>query len=389
MSIRRVGFNPFVNSANFVEAQKRVEAVEKHAGTEDTELKTEEEALESLNAEYRAELEALEAERAEQQAKAESLRTELVLRDGYEKRKEGGPVDLTGGVEEPIPEPTVHPDDFQSGVSLASLARQSVYQTVSREEQRAAARQAELEREAAQRALAEHAAARRAELEGVSEAEPREEGEEEGELDEDWMKAELSALEARNDSTESLDEDEDEEGYQDPGADAFFASLEDIENLEAPQGQADTGNGFFASLDDIAHLVPESPPEEMDPQAAAVSPPDAPAVQAPVESMPVWDSIGEPAVAREPAVASGETVTSAEAVVSEPIGPGEAAGPGASVGGESPPDPVAVSAPLPKTLMLPFFDDEVAPVAARPPESPESPEPSAPVMLPFDSDSSS
>src|SRR5688500_7007185 len=45
MSIRRIGFNPFVQTANLIHAQRRVEAVEKHIGAEDTELKSEEDVL--------------------------------------------------------------------------------------------------------------------------------------------------------------------------------------------------------------------------------------------------------------------------------------------------------------------------------------------------------
>lgn len=359
MSIRRVGFSPFVSSANYIEAQKRVEAVEKHASTEDAELKTEEEALESLNAQYLAELEAVEAERAQQQALAESLRTELTLRDGYETLKEG-PVDLKGGVEEPIPEP-MHPDDFQSGVSLASLARANVYQTTVREEQRAAARQAELEREEAQRAALEQAAAWRTEEQAAA-PQPHEEEQGDGEPDEDWMRSELAALDAQNDSTEALDEDE--EGYQDPGADAFYASLEDVENLEAAQEEQERGNGFYASLDDIAHLVPESAPEVLDTQATE-NPPDAPEVQAGVEPSPGVDV----AASVEPAASVGAVPNGEPAVPVE----------GAAM--MAPPEPVAVSAPLPESWALPF-DEEAAP-------APVPVEPTASVMLPFDSDSSS
>ena len=64
-----------------------------------------------------------------------------------------------------------------------------------------------------------------------------------GPEDDNWMEAELSALQAEADAL-----GEDEEVYSDPGADSFFASLEDIENLE--QGGGDIGdagaNAFVA-----------------------------------------------------------------------------------------------------------------------------------------------
>lgn len=66
--------------------------------------------------------------------------------------------------------------------------------------------------------------------------------------------AELEELEAE------LDEgDASEVAYSDPGAEALFASIHDLANLE--QSGAELSNAgassFLANVDDIAHLVPE------------------------------------------------------------------------------------------------------------------------------------
>lgn len=235
MSIRRIGgFNPSIQTPGLIQGQRRVDAVEKHIGTEDAGPMSEEEALEALNAQHQAELEALEAERAQQEQETSELRAKLMNVDGFE-RSQRQLVDLKGGTES-APEASAPPADAdKSGILLAQLVRASTY----------AAARAE-----SARAEAEAAAAAEAEAASVQvEAEP-------GTGEEDWMQAELAALQAE---LEGAEVDEVQEASQDPGADSFFASLDDIANLEP--GGADLGDSggdaFFASLDDIAHLVPE------------------------------------------------------------------------------------------------------------------------------------
>lgn len=252
MSIRRIGFNPFVNTAAFVEAQKRIEAVEKHAGTEDTEVMTEEEALESLNAQQQAELDAILAERAQRERESEELRAKLLLVDGYEAAPKEL-VDLKGGVAERAAA-EARAGAGRAGVSLAHLARANVYESVSRAE-RAEAERAALAQAEAERAEAERAAA--ASVDGGDGVD--------GVEDNGWMEAELAALQAEMGELEGLDDVE--EAYSDPGADSFVASLEDIENLEEGGAELEDphADAFVASLDDIAHLVPESAPEAVEP----------------------------------------------------------------------------------------------------------------------------
>src|SRR6218665_531605 len=242
MTVRRVGFNPFVSTASLVQAQRRVDPVEKHIGAEDPELKTEEEGLDSLNSHYRAELEALEAERAQKAKQVETLRSRLMLRDGYEKLPEEL-MDLKGGSRDELEQPDPRHAN-KPGVSLAQLARASVYERVSREE-RAAAQRAELEQAEAELRAAEHAlaaqeaaAAAAAELEEgiLQDDEPRVK-----EDAADWMAEELEALQ----QAEASEEVDEEEVYSDPGADLFLASLDDIENLE-PGPASDAGASALA-----------------------------------------------------------------------------------------------------------------------------------------------
>ncbi|MFY0582824.1 hypothetical protein ACN28S_58760 [Cystobacter fuscus] len=265
MSIRRIGPNPFVNTASLIQSQRRIERVEKHIGAEDTELKTEEEALDALNNLHHAEMEALQAEREQKAKQVESLRAQLVLRDGYEARSEEL-VDLTGGAREAyerdLLELQAREKANKPGVSLAHLARANVYERVSREE-RAAAQRAELERAEAERIAAELAAAEEAEAAAresvpmLDEEVPPEEAEE-GEVD--WMAEELAMLQDEDGESDASDE-EDEEEYRDPEADSFLASLEDVENLEQAPTEDPHAGSFLASLDDIAQLVPESDTE--------------------------------------------------------------------------------------------------------------------------------
>lgn len=334
MTIRRIGFSPFVSSASYIEAQRRVEAVEKHIGADEAELDpenmTEEERLEFINAQHRAELEALEAEKAQKEGESQALRAKLTLSDGYETPNTDGPVDLKGGVEEPVADaPSSEPSP---GVSLASLARANVYQTVSRAEQRDAERRAELELAAAQQAELER-------------AEPPAEDVSAGAVlpgDEDWMKAELDALQAQDGSLEDVDAAGD--SSLDPGANDFVASLEDIENLEEPEEDLSVGNGFVASLEDIALLVPETPAEEA--PVAAGSAPEPTPVQA--EAAPVQAEVRE-----LPASLEGFALRPEVA-------------------------PEAPSAPV---FALPFDDEAVAPAPASVTSTPE-----APLSLPFDGD---
>jgi hypothetical protein len=342
MSIRRIGFNPFVQTASLIEAQRRVEAVEKHIGADDVELKSEEDILNAINAQHQAELEALEAERAAKERETAELRARLVNVDGFE-RTQRELLDLKGGTEaarEGVAGAEAGAD--KPAVTLAHLARASAYAAAARAEQ-AAAEQAEVER------LAAEAASVGGEGNGV---------------EENWMAAELSSLQAELDEVDAAGEAE--EAYDDPGADSFFASLEDIENLE--EGGADFGdagaNAFVASLDDIAHLVPELAAE-------------------------VAGSAGVTGVADEPAVLSSDEVAApAPAVVDSfepaPVHTAAPAGPVA-------PAPVAVSAPqvdvAPEgasgssgdaAVLAPAqVQGEPMPVAASEPEA-------RPVGLPFD-----
>jgi hypothetical protein len=322
MSIRRIGFSPFVQTASVIEAQRRieaqhrVEAVEKHLGADDPSLMTEEQALEALNAKHRAEMDALAAEQAQKQLESDALRAQLTLADGYETGQREL-VDLKGG-KDPAKEALPDAGADKPGVSLAHLARANVYESVSRAERAAAEQLAALERTAAEQAatataggvgednswMAAEVAA--LQVEGGTEVEAGE--------DNSWMEAELSALQAQADAL-----GEAEEVYSDPGADTFFASLDDIENLE--QGGGDFGdagaNAFVASMDDIALLVPGS-------EAGAEAVPPAAA-----ES-----------VAMEPSVILAEAVA-----VPEPgLVPGEA--PAAAAGGQGAP-----------VMGLPFDDE--------------------------------
>lgn len=236
MSIRRIGgFNPSVQTPGLIQGQRRVDAVEKHIGTEDAGPMSEEDSLAALNAQHQAELEAIEAERAQRERETSELRAKLLNVDGFE-RSQRQLVDLKGGAET-APEASAGPADTAdtSGILLAQLVRASTYAAAKAESARA-------EVEAAAAAEAEAAS-----LQGEAEV---------GTGDEDWMRAELSALQSE---LEGSAVEEVEEAYQDPGADSFLASLDDIVNLEP--GGADLGDSggdaFFASLDDIAHLVPE------------------------------------------------------------------------------------------------------------------------------------
>jgi hypothetical protein len=333
MSIRRIGgFNPFVQTANLINAQRRVEAVEKHIGAEDVELKSEEDILNAINAQHQAELEALEAERAAKERETTELRARLVNVDGFE-RAQRELVDLKGGAEaagEGVAAAEAGGD--KPAVTLAHLARANAYAAAAR-----------AERLAAEQAAAEQAAA---EASSVGEAELG------AGVDENWMEAELSALQSELGEVDAA-----EESYSDPGADVFFASLEDIENLE--EGGADFGdsgaNAFVASLDDIAQLVPELAAE-------------------------VAGSGAVTGVADEPSVLSSDEVPApAPAVVDSfepaPVHTAAPAAPGA-------PAPVAVSAPqvdvAPELAATPEgTQGEPTPVAASEPEAP-------PVGLPFD-----
>ncbi|WNG53731.1 hypothetical protein F0U59_02125 [Archangium gephyra] len=274
MSIRRIGFNPFVQTANIIEAQRRIEAqhrvdaVEKSIGTDDPALMTEEQALEALNAKHRAEMEALEAERAQKELESEALRAQLTLADGYETTAQREMVDLKGGkdvAKEALPSASAD----KPGVSLAHLARANVYESVSRAERAAAEQQAALERAAAEQEVAGGAGVDDWMAAEVDALQVDDGSGVEAEEDNSWMEAELSALQAE---AEALEE---EEVYSDPGADTFLASLDDIENLE--QGGGDFGdagaNAFVASMDDIAQLVPDAAFEALpEAVAEAVSP---------------------------------------------------------------------------------------------------------------------
>lgn len=257
MSIRRIGPNPFVNTASLIQSQRRIERVEKHTGAEDPELKSEEEALDVLNQLHHAELEALQAEREQKAQQTESLRAQLVLRDGYEARPEEL-VDLTGGAREAYERDLLELQARQkankSGVSLAHLARANVYERVSREE-RAAAQRAELERAEAEWIAAELAAAEEAEAAARESGPMLDEEEPPEEVEVDWMAEELAMLQDEDGESEASGE-QDEEEYVDPEADSFLASLEDVENLEQAPAEDPHAGGFLASLDDIAQLVP-------------------------------------------------------------------------------------------------------------------------------------
>ena len=299
MSIRRIGFNPFVQTANIIEAQRRIEAqhrvdaVEKSIGTDDPALMTEEQALEALNAKHRAEMEALEAERAQKELESEALRAQLTLADGYETTAQREMVDLKGGKKDVAKEALPSGSADKQGVSLAHLARANVYESVSRAERAAAEQQAALERAAAEQQAAGGAGVDDWMAAEVDALQVDDGSEVEAEEDNSWMEAELSALQAE---AEALEE---EEVYSDPGADMFLASLDDIENLE--QGGGDFGdagaNAFVASMDDIAQLVPDAAFEALpEAVAEAVSP-------AAAES-----------VALEPSVILAEAVAVPEAV---------------------------------------------------------------------------
>jgi hypothetical protein len=242
MSIRRIGgFNPSVavQTAQLIESQRRVEAVEKHIGADDPALMTEEQKLEALNAQLKAELEEMEAERAAVEQAATDLRSQLMNADGFERTQQPELLDLKGGAEEQ-PEVLAGAKGGEGkGVSLARLAMASAY-------------------EAAQiRAAAEDAAA--------AAASSQQEGEVAAPENNDWMQAELAALQAEVDGADEVADSE--EAYNDPGADSFLASLEDIENLEAGGANfEDPGaDAFVASLDDIAHLEPEAGAEVASP----------------------------------------------------------------------------------------------------------------------------
>jgi uncharacterized protein YlxW (UPF0749 family) len=241
MSIRRIGgFNPSVavQTAQLIESQRRVEAVEKHIGADDPALMTEEQKLEALNAQLQAELEEMEAERAAVEQAATELRSQLMNADGFERTQQRELLDLKGGAEA---EPEVLPGaegGQGKGISLGRLAMASAY-------------------EAAQiRAAAEDA---------MAAASTQQEGEVAASEDNDWMQAELAALQAEVDGADEVADSE--EAYNDPGADSFLASLEDIENLEAGGANfEDPGaDAFVASLDDIAHLEPEAGAEVASP----------------------------------------------------------------------------------------------------------------------------
>jgi Skp family chaperone for outer membrane proteins len=246
MSIRRIGgFNPSVavQTAQLIESQRRVEAVEKHIGADDPELMTEEQKLEALNAHLQAELAEMEAERAAAERAATDLRSQLMNVDGFERNARGEPLDLKGGAEEE-PRGLASAGTGGAGVSLAQLARAHVYATVQAQS-------------AAEEAAALASAQQQAE--GATPAE------------DDWMQAELAALQAEVEGAGDVDGagevDESQEAYNDPGADSFFASLEDIENLEeGGENFVDPGaDAFVASLDDIAHLMTEAVEETAKP----------------------------------------------------------------------------------------------------------------------------
>ncbi len=313
MSIRRIGgFNPFVQTPGLIQGQRRVEAVEKHIGAEDAELKSEEDILNAINAQHQAELEELEAERAAKERETAELRARLLNVDGFE-RAQRELVDLKGGTEaaqEGVAGAEAGAD--KPGVTLAHLFRASAYAAAARAE-RVAAEQAAVAQAAVEQAAAS--------MQGEAEVAPG--------VDENWMEAELSALQAELDEV-----DEAEEAYSDPGAESFFASLEDIENLE--EGGADFddsgANAFVASLDDIALLVPELAAEP---------------------SVVVSEEVPAPAP---------EVVDSFEAAPVHTAAPAEPGAPApvaelapAQVQGE--PSPVAASEPEARPVGLPFDED--------------------------------
>ncbi|OJH41539.1 hypothetical protein [Cystobacter ferrugineus] len=374
MSIRRIGPNPFVNTASLIQSQRRIERVEKHIGAEDTELKTEEEALDALNQLHHAEMEALQAER-EQKAKAtESLRAQLVLRDKYEARSEEL-VDLTGGAREAyerdLLELQAREKANKPGVSLAHLARANVYERVSREE-RAAAQRAELERAEAERIAAELAAAEEAEAAAresvplLDEEEPPAEAEDEGEVD--WMAEELAMLQDEDGESDASAEEDEEEEYIDPEADSFLASLEDVENLEQAPVEDPHAGGFLASLDDIAQLVPGSDAEVAEEESGE------------------WASEEEAraAAAEEegPDEVSAEAGEDFAAEVEEDFIVDVEEGPAAH---EDVPEAEAAGEPESPSVVLPF-DDEGAEATASPEPLPEA---EAAVVLPFDDEDAS
>jgi hypothetical protein len=161
--------------------------------------------------------------------------------------------------------------------------------------------------------------------------------------EDNWMEAELSSLQAQAEALE-----EEEEVYSDPGADSFFASLDDIENLEPGGADFDDAgaNAFVASMEDIALLVRDS--------GAEAVPPGAP----------------EPVAAEPSVILAHEVAPPAPGLV-----PGEA--PAVASGGQ---EARAVGLP---------FDDEAAPapVAGQPVAEQPVAGASAPVGLPFDPDS--
>ncbi|EPX64441.1 putative exosome complex exonuclease 1 [Cystobacter fuscus DSM 2262] len=370
MSIRRIGPNPFVNTASLIQSQRRIERVEKHIGAEDAELKTEEEALDALNNLHHAEMEALQAEREQKAKQTESLRAQLVLRDGYEARSEEL-VDLTGGAREAyerdLLELQAREKANKPGVSLAHLARANVYERVSREE-RAAAQRAELERAEAERIAAELAAAEEAEAaarESVpmldEEALP-EESEEEGEVD--WMAEELAMLQDEDGESDASDEEDEEEEYVDPEADSFLASLEDVENLEQAPAEDPHAGGFLASLDDIAQLAPGSD-AEVDVEVAE-------------EQSEEW----APEEGAREAAADEEGASEVSAEAGEDFVAEVEEGPAAH---EDAPEADAAREPDFPAAMLPF-DDESAEATASPESRPEA---EAVEVLPFDDEDAS
>ncbi|WNG13490.1 hypothetical protein [Cystobacter fuscus] len=362
MSIRRIGPNPFVNTASLIQSQRRIERVEKHIGAEDTELKTEEEALDALNNLHHAEMEALQAEREQKAKQTESLRAQLVLRDGYEARSEEL-VDLTGGAREAyerdLLELQAREKANKPGVSLAHLARANVYERVSREE-RAAAERAEAERIAAELAAAEEAeAAARESVPMLDEEAPPEEAEEV-----DWMAEELAMLQDEDGESDDSGEEDEEEEYVDPEADSFLASLEDVENLEQAPAEDPHAGSFLASLDDIAQLVPGSN-AEADGEVAE-------------EQSEEWASEEEREAAAEEEGASEMSAEAGEDFIVE-VEEGPAAH-------EDVPEADAASEPeSPSAVMLPF-DDEGAEAIASPEPRPEA---EAAEVLPFDDEDAS
>jgi hypothetical protein len=189
------------------------------------------------------------------------LRSQLMNVDGFERTQQRELLDLKGGAEaEPEVLAGAEGGQGMGSVSLAHLARASAF----------AAAQA---RSAVENAAAAASAQQEAEVAAPAQ-------------DEDWMQAELAALQAEVDGAAELEADE--EAYLDPGADSFFASLEDIENLEQGGDLGDPGaDAFVASLEDIAHLVPEAGAEATAPVSDPAREEPSPLVSAEPEPRPV------------------------------------------------------------------------------------------------------